>query len=53
MEEFLHLLSDVDLEVRKSVLLMINAATHHFPQVIAPFLRSQVRDRRLMQRLIR
>ena len=42
MGEFLILLSDSDLEVRRSSLLMVNAATHHHPHVIIPFLREQV-----------
>jgi hypothetical protein len=45
MGEFLTMVSDSDLEVRKACLLMINAATHHFPHIMTPFLRVQVRTK--------
>ena len=43
MGDFLTMVLDTDLEVRKACLLMINAATHHFPHIMTPFLRLQVR----------
>ena len=44
MGAFLCMLTDGDLEVRKSCLLMVNAVTHHHPEVVAPFLRDQVSE---------
>ena len=42
MGDFLCMLQDSDLEVRKAALLMANAAAHHNPDVIAPYLSMQV-----------
>ena len=42
MGDFLRMLQDSDLEVRKAALLMANAAAHHNPEVIAPYLSIQV-----------
>ena len=42
MGSFLCMLQDSDLEVRKAALLMANAAAHHNPDVIAPYLVPQV-----------
>ena len=42
MVHFLPMLADADLEVRKAALLMINAAVHHNPSIIEPFVSAQV-----------
>ena len=44
MSIFLEILNDTDLEVRKACLLMVNAATHHYPDIIIPFLENQVKE---------
>ena len=45
MPSFLSLLSEADLEVRRAVLMMVNAAMHHNPQIIAPWVAERVLPR--------